>query len=88
MGIASDEQSLLFQPFQRAGQETGPIEGTELGLVISKWLAELMRDRGVQSAPLVAGDARHPDHRAECRGNDPRHRTRDRCGPPPCTEKS
>jgi PAS domain S-box-containing protein len=42
IGIASDKQSVLFQPFQRAGQETGPIEGTGIGLVISKRLAELM----------------------------------------------
>ena len=42
IGIASDKQLGLFQPFQRAGQETGPIEGTGIGLVISKRLAELM----------------------------------------------
>jgi PAS domain S-box-containing protein len=42
MGIPADKQSKLFQPFQRAGQETGPIEGTGIGLVISKRLAQLM----------------------------------------------
>lgn len=42
MGIAQDKQEALFQPFQRAGQEAGPIEGTGIGLVISKRLAELM----------------------------------------------
>jgi PAS domain S-box-containing protein len=42
MGIATEKQPALFQPFQRAGQETGPIEGTGIGLVISKRLAELM----------------------------------------------
>ena len=42
IGIASDKQLVLFQPFQRAGQEAGPIEGTGIGLVISKRLAELM----------------------------------------------
>ncbi|HEY6555683.1 MAG TPA: PAS domain S-box protein [Polyangiaceae bacterium] len=41
-GIALDKQGSLFQPFQRAGQETGPIEGTGIGLTISKRLAELM----------------------------------------------
>lgn len=41
-GIATDKQDKLFQPFQRAGQETGPIEGTGIGLVISKRLAEMM----------------------------------------------
>ena len=43
MGIPQDKQDRLFQPFQRAGQETGPIEGTGIGLVITKRLAELMQ---------------------------------------------
>ena len=38
----STSRDKLFQPFQRAGQETGPIEGTGIGLVITKRLAELM----------------------------------------------
>lgn len=42
MGIPVDKQSAIFQPFQRAGQEAGPIDGTGIGLVISKRLAELM----------------------------------------------
>jgi PAS domain S-box-containing protein len=45
MGIAQDKQAALFQPFQRAGQETGPIEGTGIGLAISKRLAEVMGGR-------------------------------------------
>jgi PAS domain S-box-containing protein len=45
MGIPAERQDKLFQPFQRAGQETGPIEGTGIGLVISKRLAELMGGR-------------------------------------------
>jgi PAS domain S-box-containing protein len=53
MGIAADKHDKLFQPFQRAGQEMGPIEGTGIGLVISKRLAELMSgDVGFRS---VAG---------------------------------
>ncbi|HVW27389.1 MAG TPA: PAS domain S-box protein [Polyangiaceae bacterium] len=43
LGIPVEKQGKLFQPFQRAGQETGPIEGTGIGLVITKRLAELMR---------------------------------------------
>jgi PAS domain S-box-containing protein len=43
VGIAVNQQAKLFQPFQRAGQETGPIEGTGIGLALSKRLAELMR---------------------------------------------
>jgi CheY-like chemotaxis protein len=42
IGIPADKQAKLFQPFQRAGQETGSIEGTGIGLVITKRLAELM----------------------------------------------
>ncbi len=41
-GIAAESQVKLFQPFQRAGQETGPIEGTGIGLVICRRLAALM----------------------------------------------
>jgi PAS domain S-box-containing protein len=51
-GIPLDKQHKLFQPFQRAGQETGPIEGTGIGLAISKRLAELMRGSvGFRSVP-------------------------------------
>ena len=42
IGIPRDKQDKLFLPFQRAGQETGPIEGTGIGLTISKRLAALM----------------------------------------------
>jgi CheY-like chemotaxis protein len=42
VGIPLDKQDRIFQPFHRAGQETGPIEGTGIGLAISKRLAELM----------------------------------------------
>jgi PAS domain S-box-containing protein len=52
IGIPKDQQHKLFQPFQRAGQETGSIEGTGIGLVISKRLAELMGGRvGFESTP-------------------------------------
>ncbi|MDX2086482.1 MAG: PAS domain S-box protein [Kofleriaceae bacterium] len=43
IGIPAAQQARLFEPFQRAGQEAGPIEGTGIGLTISKRLAELMR---------------------------------------------
>ncbi|MCL2725544.1 MAG: PAS domain S-box protein [Polyangiaceae bacterium] len=52
MGIPTEKQDKLFQPFQRAGQESGPIEGTGIGLVITKRLASLMRgDVGFRSVP-------------------------------------
>jgi PAS domain S-box-containing protein len=43
IGIPDDKRAKVFEPFQRAGQETGPIEGTGIGLTISKRLAELMK---------------------------------------------
>jgi signal transduction histidine kinase/CheY-like chemotaxis protein len=42
IGIPESKQDKIFLPFQRAGQETGPIEGTGIGLAITKRLAELM----------------------------------------------
>jgi len=42
IGIPEDKRGKIFEPFQRAGQEAGPIEGTGIGLTISKRLAELM----------------------------------------------
>jgi PAS domain S-box-containing protein len=52
IGIPLDKQPSLFQPFQRAGQETGPIEGTGIGLVITKRLAHMMGgDVGFESEP-------------------------------------
>jgi PAS domain S-box-containing protein len=57
IGVPLDKQSKLFQPFQRAGQETGPIEGTGIGLVITKRLAELMGGSvGFRSEPGVGSE--------------------------------
>lgn len=42
IGIAEDMHHKVFEPFQRVGQESGPIEGTGIGLTIVKRLAELM----------------------------------------------
>ncbi|MDQ3365688.1 MAG: PAS domain S-box protein [Myxococcota bacterium] len=42
IGIPEDKRAKIFEPFHRAGQETGPIQGTGIGLAISKRLAELM----------------------------------------------
>mgnify|MGYP006335680713 CR=1 FL=1 len=41
-GIPPPMQANLFQPFYRAGQETGPIGGAGIGLAISKRLAAMM----------------------------------------------
>jgi len=41
-GILSDKQDDLFKPFERLGLEAGPIEGTGIGLTITKKIIELL----------------------------------------------
>jgi PAS domain S-box-containing protein len=41
-GLSAEQLAHLFQPFNRLGREGGQIEGTGLGLVISRHLAEAM----------------------------------------------
>jgi signal transduction histidine kinase len=41
-GIPATKQGLLFEPFERLGQEASGIEGTGIGLAIAKRLAEAM----------------------------------------------
>ncbi|MBK8695108.1 MAG: PAS domain S-box protein [Deltaproteobacteria bacterium] len=51
VGIAEEWHPQIFQPFQRAGQEMGPIEGIGIGLALSQRLASLMDGRvGFRSA--------------------------------------
>ncbi len=51
-GIAPDLLPRLFQPFDRLGAERTTIEGTGLGLALSKHLVDLMEGTiGVDSAP-------------------------------------
>ena len=51
-GIPVDRQAELFQPFNRLGAETGPIQGSGIGLSIVKKLVDLMGGTiAVQSAP-------------------------------------
>ena len=45
IGIPADKQPKIFEPFQRAGQETGPIQGTGIGLAITRRLAVMMGGR-------------------------------------------
>lgn len=42
LGIAQEHQSALFEPFQRLGAEHGAIEGTGIGLSITRQLVEAM----------------------------------------------
>lgn len=53
-GIRPDSMNRLFRPFERLGAEHGDIEGTGMGLAISKGLVEAMGGRiGVESTPDV-----------------------------------
>ena len=42
VGLSAEQLAQLFQPFNRLGRERGSTEGTGIGLVISRRLAELM----------------------------------------------
>jgi len=56
-GIPPEMQGKLFEPFQRAGQELGPIEGTGIGLMICKRLASIMGgDVGFKSIEGVGSE--------------------------------
>ena len=44
-GIPADKQDQLFQPFNRLGRESGDVEGSGIGLTITKQLAELLGGR-------------------------------------------
>jgi signal transduction histidine kinase len=41
-GLSAEQQTQLFQPFNRLGQESSSKEGTGIGLVVTKQLIELM----------------------------------------------
>lgn len=52
VGIEAQHLAQLFEPFQRGAHRAGPIEGTGIGLAVSKSLAELMGGRiAVRSRP-------------------------------------
>jgi len=51
-GLSLAQQDKLFQAFERLHPEHNEVEGTGIGLALSKWLVELMRGEiGVRSAP-------------------------------------
>jgi PAS domain S-box-containing protein len=88
-GIPLDQQAKLFQAFHRAGQQTGPIEGTGIGLAISKRLAELMQGSvGFRSVPSEGSEfwvelrihAEHSQTMPRPAVQEPTHLTQDRRG--------
>jgi PAS domain S-box-containing protein len=51
-GISAEQQEHLFEPFNRLGAERSDVDGTGIGLVISRRLVDLMQGRlRVQSEP-------------------------------------
>ena len=57
MGLSPEQLARLFQPFNRLGQEYGSVEGTGIGLVVSKQLTELMGGTiGVKSTVGVGSE--------------------------------
>lgn len=56
-GLPPEKLAQLFQPFNRLGQETGNVEGTGIGLVVTKQLVELMGGTiGVESTVGVGSE--------------------------------
>jgi len=51
-GLTPEQRAVLFMPFERLGADKGSIEGTGIGLALSKRLTELMQGEiGVESEP-------------------------------------
>jgi CheY-like chemotaxis protein len=57
VGLTPDKLANLFQPFNRLGQESGSVEGTGIGLVVTKRLIDLMEGTiGVESVVGVGSE--------------------------------
>ena len=68
-GMAPEKLERLFEPFNRLGAEHSKIEGTGIGLVLSRRLVELMQgelriesavDRGTMASVMLARSAEQP----------------------------
>jgi len=57
VGLPADKLAQIFQPFNRLGQENGSVEGTGIGLVVTKQLVEMMGGAiGVESTVGVGSE--------------------------------
>lgn len=57
LGLSPEKLAQIFQPFNRLGQESGDVEGTGIGLVVTKQLVELMGGAiGVESTVGVGSE--------------------------------
>ncbi len=57
VGLTPEKLSRLFQPFNRLGQESGAVEGTGIGLVVTRRLVDLMEGAiGVESTVGVGSE--------------------------------
>ncbi len=54
-GMSAEQMSRLFQPFERLGRETSTIEGTGLGLIISRSLIQAIGGRLEVSSEMGRG---------------------------------
>ena len=75
LGMTSEKLERLFEPFNRLGAEKSNIEGTGIGLVLSRRLVELMEGDLLITSTLGLGTVADPrpqgDRRARRRGSDP-----------------
>ncbi|CAN5556473.1 hypothetical protein BH09PSE5_BH09PSE5_44360 [soil metagenome] len=55
IGMSADQIDRLFKPFDRLGREDSGIEGTGIGMVITRGLVELMQGRLMVSSSVGAG---------------------------------
>ncbi|MDQ3929749.1 MAG: PAS domain-containing protein, partial [Chloroflexota bacterium] len=55
LGLSQDQLSRLFTPFERLGAEQGAVEGTGLGLALSKRLVEAMQGSIVVASSVGQG---------------------------------
>ena len=70
-GMGPDKIDQLFEPFNRLGAENSKIEGTGIGLVLSRRLAELMRGQLRIESALGVGTTAFIT--LECSSERPRH---------------